>query len=1740
MKFHQSIALLTLGLVPALLLCINKGLAQNVPEVVPNVVVVQFEAGVSLAGKTASTGLQVFDRKAAAYGVHTIERMYPFLDHVDPTPKTLLNLLALRRTYYARYSADVPPERVSRDLALAPGVVYAELVPVNRTQGPEHWERIDPNDPGFNDQPELRLMRLPEAWDVVKSSDSTPKVVIAIVDDGSEWRHEDLRANVWTNEDEIPGNGIDDDNNGFIDDVHGVSFFNGDGTDNDPTPFQGNRHGTSVSGVASAVTDNNVGITGAAWNAEMMHVNNACPDYDGICDGYAGILYAAMNGADIINASWGSLVRNDQRVRHADQAIDLATDMGALVVSSAGNSSFSNDLFRKYPARSPRVLSVGATEKATPRRAGFTNYGRLVNVFAPGIGILTTGVGNSYVLINGTSFSSPLTAGVAALVKTRFPTMDPDALREHIRLTSESIDQENPGFAGQLGRGLVNALAAVQVPTLPAVRLKRWSWTDQDGDRQIASGDVVTITATMVNYLSDARGLNVGLVGAEPYPFLDMTNAEVGVGFLAGGDSIEVQFKFRVAADAPNNQWVRLYTRIRDGAFEDSADQLTFRVNHSLEAAHRSLSAFYRATDGDNWIHNDNWDITRVPSEEELATWVGVGLNEGFLVELLMETNNLRGTLPSELGNLQYLQKLGLLWNEGLSGSIPPELGILQQLQFLWLVDNSLSGPIPPELGNLEQLRDLSLNDNSLSGPIPPELGNLEKLQELWLHKNSLSGPIPSELGNLEQLRELRLWGNSVSGSIPSKLGNLEQLERLSLSQNSLTGSIPPELGNLEQLEWLSLWDNSLTGSIPSELGNLEQLERLYLSQNFLSGSIPPELGNLVQLWDLNLRDNSLSGPIPPELGRLGQLQELWLYSNSLTGSIPGELGNLESLERLSLSQNSLTGSVPRELGNLERLEWLSLSQNSLTGSIPSELGNLEQLESLYLWGNSLSGSIPRELKNLKQLKILSLSRNSLTGSIPSELGSLERLELLYMWGNSLSGPIPSELGNLEQLQELSLSYNSLSGPIPSEFGNLERLEDLWLHNNSLSGPIPPELGNLDQLQELSLSRNFLSGSIPPELKNLEQLKILHLSQNSLIGPIPPELGDLERLEWLYLSGNSLSGSIPPELGNLSRLKRLVLSENALTGRLPRSLMQLDSLETFYFGEQNLCAPTDDEFQMWLNRIPDYSGPTCLVSGGGSYADIHYDQGEAVGAGDGNHLFVGLPTDARMATRFVIDTSSGGKQWNRTISGNDREARTEAISRVDRVTRIEAPSLDDQKTQIEEVLGNRPGRTDLDIGPEEWKKLIKSIGTDSWEWRVSEYLEDEWEQKRMWELLRDVWKERVEVSSGDERENADQRVSTSDRGLRALTHVGGERDGRFRPSSRKDRKGRLGTSSADGREVRIDRIWLAPYYDNQFSNTTLPTDAPRDFTVYIYSDRDGAPGDILFSKEVEDPRPYAGVTNFALDFFELDLSNEGIDVLPDTIHIAYGNAGTDDNLLISGPAPYTEKNISHVYFQGAWHQLWDLTTTDGDSFNETMVPIRARFWIQSPLQFVQAVADQSFIQGHSITPLVLPEATGGVSPIGYSLAPALPAGLAFDASTRTISGTPTEATTVPVTMTYTATDATGGTVTMQFSVEVFSSVDIQVEAIPSTFALHGNYPNPFAGSTRIVFDLPSAAMVSADVLDITGRRLRRVPARMLEAGWNRGIDVSGAGLPSGVYLYRMHVDLPEDLIIKSGSFMRIR
>ena len=409
-------------------------------------------------------------------------------------------------------------------------------------------------------------------------------------------------------------------------------------------------------------------------------------------------------------------------------------------------------------------------------------------------------------------------------------------------------------------------------------------------------------------------------------------------------------------------------------------------VRHRLvvegPAADRAtLGALYNATNGPNWEDNENW-----LSGKPLSEWYGVTTDiTGRVTELELDSNDLVGPIPAELGNLTRLKDLDLSKNE-------------------------LTGPIPPELANLSNLTSLDVNGNKLTGEIPSELANLSNLRNLVLWNNELTGEIPAWIGDMTDLVVLDLDENQFTGQIPVELGNLVKMKDMWLSRNELTGPIPPEFGNLVSLELLMLFTNDLSGSVPPELGNLSNLEWMYLTGNDLTGQIPAELGDLSKLDRLAIGFNDLSGPIPPELGNLANLELLYLPGNQLTGQIPVELGNLSKLINLYLHENQLTGEIPAELGNLAKLERLFLRNNQLTGQIPVELGNLTNLEALVIRNNQLTGPIPPELGSLANLDSLTISNNQLTGEFPAEIGDLTNLETFYVSGNQLTGCVPASL----------------------------------------------------------------------------------------------------------------------------------------------------------------------------------------------------------------------------------------------------------------------------------------------------------------------------------------------------------------------------------------------------------------------------------------------------------------------------------------------------------------------------------------------------------------------------------------------------------------------------------------------------------------------------------------------------------------------------------------------------------
>ena len=213
-----------------------------------------------------------------------------------------------------------------------------------------------------------------------------------------------------------------------------------------------------------------------------------------------------------------------------------------------------------------------------------------------------------------------------------------------------------------------------------------------------------------------------------------------------------------------------------------AADQTTGAI--AVDQDRAVLIALYEATGGDNWRNDTNWLI----SPYSLDQWHGVETNGvGRVTSLDLSGNQLTGTIPETLGQLNNLQSLNLTDNE-LTGLIPETLGQLNNLQSLNFAYNELTGPIPEALGQLDNLESLNLDSNKLTGTIPEALGNLNNLKILDLSSNGLTGPIPEALGQLDNLESLNLDSNKLTGTIPEALGNLNNLKSLSLRGNQLRG----------------------------------------------------------------------------------------------------------------------------------------------------------------------------------------------------------------------------------------------------------------------------------------------------------------------------------------------------------------------------------------------------------------------------------------------------------------------------------------------------------------------------------------------------------------------------------------------------------------------------------------------------------------------------------------------------------------------------------------------------------------------------------------------------------------------------------------------------------------------------------------------------------------------------------------------------------------------------------------
>jgi subtilisin family serine protease len=391
----------------------------------------------------------------------------------------------LTNVYTLDLAPGIDPSAAAEHLRKDPHVIYAYP---NGTA----TAVITPNDPyfstvgtwgqPFDDLWNLKKIGAPSAWD----SNQGEGVVVAVVDSGLDLAHPDIASNVWLNIDEIAGNGIDDDGNGFVDDMNGWNFSSANANPSDDF-----GHGTHVAGTIAAIANNEVGIVGVAPRAKVLPIKALDATGRGTFDALANALvYAAQNGADVINNSWGCNASCPSNPVIED-AVTLANSLGSVVVFAAGNSS--QDIDQYSPQNQPNVIVVSASGPSDELEF-FSNYGN-IDVAAPGgspkqappdyepfrsiLSLRSSSchpklcapellVGDRYLRQAGTSMAAPHVAGLAALVLDRHPTYSPEEVRQVLRHSAD--DAGTPGFDATTGYGRINAAKAVLEPS-PLVAL---------------------------------------------------------------------------------------------------------------------------------------------------------------------------------------------------------------------------------------------------------------------------------------------------------------------------------------------------------------------------------------------------------------------------------------------------------------------------------------------------------------------------------------------------------------------------------------------------------------------------------------------------------------------------------------------------------------------------------------------------------------------------------------------------------------------------------------------------------------------------------------------------------------------------------------------------------------------------------------------------------------------------------------------------------------------------------------------------------------------------------------------------------------------------------------------------------------------------------------------------------------------------------------------------------------------
>jgi len=542
--------------------------AQPLPEVIPGKFIVKVRTGITLPKNlnNTKTGVPALDEALKSFPVRTVKPFCP--KSVINDPKGLSRVLELTldpnidaeqlvTRLHSLGDIEYAEPRYRRTVKSKCGVDSPQSTPTNATCREVASQVLGsdelPNDPYFPLQWWLSYINTPAAWDI-EIGDST--VIIANVDLGVDIDHPDLAPLVWRNPEENGGvSGVDDDGNGWIDDIYGWDFVD---NDPDPRPEDGDYHGTHTSGIALAATNNGIGGAGVARNCRLMSVRAG--NGNEIYYGYEGIYYAAHTGAKIISLSWGGYGFS----QFEQDVVEDAQAMGCLLVGAAGNEALSSE---HYPSAYDAVIGVAALDQSG-QKADFSNWGIWVDIAAPGVAIFSTMPNNQWDYLSGTSMAAPVVAGVGALAASLHPEYNGQQLMAAVIASGNPIDDINPVYGSRLGTGCVDAFRAVDGGRGGLV-LDSIYFDDSiggNGDGIPDSGESIRLSVWLRNELADETYVTGYLIEEEAGILPQISTSNFGV---APANSVVNNdgnpFEFNLTSGLSPNVRMRIALELQDG-----------------------------------------------------------------------------------------------------------------------------------------------------------------------------------------------------------------------------------------------------------------------------------------------------------------------------------------------------------------------------------------------------------------------------------------------------------------------------------------------------------------------------------------------------------------------------------------------------------------------------------------------------------------------------------------------------------------------------------------------------------------------------------------------------------------------------------------------------------------------------------------------------------------------------------------------------------------------------------------------------------------------------------------------------------------------------------------------------------------------------------------------------------------------------------------------------------------------